>query len=115
MATRKNNQYDGKNFTMLFDDFPEELKDSIAWTYAVINRHCLMREGICRASQSTMAKEARITRGKFRRAQNYLIQNGYVIDRTPDKKASCHTLEINQWKADSNQTDDDDPWPEDDE
>ena len=103
MVTKKNKQSNGRTFTLLFDDLPKELRGKYAWTYAAIYRYSKMREGKCRAAQPKLAKAARISLSTYKRAVKWLIEKEYIEDLTPENKASCHTLVINDWKFDPDQ------------
>ena len=92
MSNNSTPQNKERSFTALYDDYPQELQGSLAWVYAVINRHCMMRHDVCSASQKTLAKECRLSVSTVKRQVNELIRLGYVRDIYPDRKRHVRVL-----------------------
>ena len=80
-----------KGFTPLIDALMSEVGLVQTAVYGVVWRHCQMRDGICTASQETMAKILGVHRGTVLRHLKELCAKGYLKDTTPNLRNRPHT------------------------
>ena len=62
--------------------------------YGVILRFSLMREGACRASQSTIARKLNLTRETVNRHIRRLLEAGLITDHCASRSGKPHTYSI---------------------
>ncbi len=71
----------------LWTKLPKELVEKYGVMVAAVGgqiwSYCQMREGVCRASETRLAEELKLSRRTVSRAIRILIEGGYVIDLTP--------------------------------
>lgn len=77
-------------FTYVWDWVVKAVGLEAAIVYGVVYRYCHMRTGKCYASASTLADHVGMTRQRFSRHMATLIENGLVIDLTPDVQGVPH-------------------------
>jgi DNA-binding MarR family transcriptional regulator len=80
-----------KGFTPLIDALTTEVGLVQAAVYGAVWRHCQMRDGICTASQDTLAELLGIHRATILRHLKELCKKGYLRDTTPDLRNRPHT------------------------
>lgn len=71
-------------FTPIIDVLAAQVGLMTAAVYGVSWRYCQMSDGVCRASQETIAAHLGITRDTVRAHQARLCELGYLEDLTPD-------------------------------
>ena len=77
-------------FTPILDIIAAQFGLVTAAVYGVVHRHCLMRDGICRASTRRMARLLGTTHITVQRHIRILVENGYLEDLTPDRGKQPH-------------------------
>ncbi len=80
--------------TRIYDAIVKEVGDTSSEIFGVVFRHSLMRKGICYATKETMAQIVGCSRSTFIRHLNKLVENGYLVDHTPDEKFRPHGYTI---------------------
>lgn len=73
-------------FHPLFESVVEKYGLTIAAVYGVAWRYCQMEDGVCWASQHTIAKKLGLGVGTVNRSIKVLCRDGYLIDTTPNAK-----------------------------
>lgn len=79
-------------FVPVFEVLLEKYDDHI--TALVFGRrwqYCRMKDGVCTASLNTIAGDLKISPATVMRHTEKLVEDGYLIDLTPDLKNSPHT------------------------
>lgn len=79
-----------KGWTPLMDAMVRELGLVRAAVYGVVWRHCQMKDRVCKASQETLAEILGIDRVTLNRHLKALVEAGYLIDTTPDRRNAPH-------------------------
>jgi len=77
-------------FTVVPDWIVAEHGIAAALVYGVIWRYCQMRKGVCFASLTALGEKVGMTRQCFARHLQTLLDNGLVVDRTPEAKGKTH-------------------------
>ncbi len=78
------------SFTMIYDVLVEEFSLTTAAVYGVVHRHCLMREGVCRASTRRLGKLIGLSHYTVQRELLMLCDFGYIEDTTPKRRNRPH-------------------------
>lgn len=81
-------------FTPLFDEITARCGLNASATYGLIWRFSQMRDGICRASVSTIADRLKLNRSTIQRHISVLITDGYLLDLSPDLRNRPHIYKI---------------------
>ena len=71
-------------FTFVPDEIINEIDLLTAVVYGKIWRYCQLKDGVCKASLSTMSSELRLDKRTIRARIRKLISSGYIRDLTPD-------------------------------
>ena len=79
-----------KGFTPLIDALVKEVGVVQAAVYGAVWRHCQMSDGVCTASQATIAKKLGINRVTVLRHLKDLCKKGYLRDTTPTLRNRPH-------------------------
>ena len=79
-----------KGFTPLIDALVKEVGVVQAAVYGAVWRHCQMSDGVCTASQETIAKKLGINRVTVLRHLKDLCKKGYLRDTTPNLRNRPH-------------------------
>jgi len=90
-------------FTPAPDMFLEKYGVYVALVFGRIRRYCEMQEGICKASQQSIADWLGITRWTVSRGLKKLIEDGYIIDKTPNRRFKPHIYEATSKLEDENE------------
>jgi hypothetical protein len=75
-----------------------------ALVFGRIRRYCLMQDGVCKASQQSIAEWLGMKRWTVSRAINTLKEDGYIIDKTPNRRFRPHIYEVTSKLVDENCT-----------
>jgi len=79
-----------KGFTPIIDSVAQDVGLIQAAVYGIVWRHCEMDDHICRASVGRMADLLGVSENTVRRHLNALVEAGYIIDTTPDRRNAPH-------------------------
>jgi hypothetical protein len=79
-----------EGFTMVHDWMVEKLGIKAALVYGVVWRYCQMREGVCYASQTTLAAKVGMCRQTLNGCLRDLQALDLVEDLTPDASGGTH-------------------------
>lgn len=81
-----------KNFTPVLDALIENPRYGLvgATVFGVVWRYSQMTDGVCRASQETLAQKTGQTRKTVNKYIGWLVDDGYLTDLTPDLKNRPH-------------------------
>lgn len=79
-----------KGFTPIIDALAQETSLTTAAVYGVVWRYCQMDDRICRASVETIAERIGVSRKTAERHLTILVDLGYLIDTTPNRKNAPH-------------------------
>ena len=79
-----------KGFTPVIDVVANELGFITAGVYGIVWRHCQMDSHVCRASAETLAAMLDVSVNTIRRHIRKLVEAGYIIDDTPDRRNAPH-------------------------
>ena len=92
MSRSSHTQDDGGNatFTMIYDAIVEEFGLTTAAVYGVVHRHCLMRDGVCRASTRRLGELVGLSHYTVQRELMMLCEFEYLIDTTPGRRNRPH-------------------------
>lgn len=82
---------DVEGWTPLIDEIVKRHGIVTAAVFGRVWRYCQMPDGICYASQETIATELNISRKTVNEHIEILIENGYLRDLTPDVKNKPHS------------------------
>jgi hypothetical protein len=89
-APRKDNKKADAGFTMIFDEIVREFGLTTAAVYGVVHRHCLMRDGVCRASTRRLGELVGLSHYTVQRELGMLCEFDYLIDTTPNRRNRPH-------------------------
>ena len=81
-------------YTIVIDWIVADYGVEAALVHGVIYRYCQMRKGICFASLTTMGAKVGMTRQRFARHLQTLLQAGLVEDLTPDAVGVPHEYTV---------------------
>lgn len=81
---------DTDNFSPLFEGITRDVGLAAGAVYGRMYRYAYT-SGICQASNETIAQDLGISVRTVIRAQHTLIEQGYIIDKTPDLRNKPHT------------------------
>ncbi len=88
------------SFTMIYDVLVEEFGLTTAAVYGVVHRHCLMREGVCRASTRRLGQLVGLSHYTVQRELLMLCDFGYIEDTTPGRRNKPHVYRDRaSWQA----------------
>lgn len=79
-----------KGFTPLIDALVDDVGLIQAAVYGKVWRYCQMKDGVCSASQETIAKELKVSRATVLRHLKELCKKGYLRDTTPNVRNRPH-------------------------
>jgi len=79
-----------KGFTPVIDSVAQQMGFVTAGVYGLVWRHCQMEDRVCRASVETLAEMLQLSPKTIRRHLDLLVQAGYIIDTTPDRRNAPH-------------------------
>jgi hypothetical protein len=74
-----------------------------ALVFGRIRRFCEMQEGVCKASQQSIAEWLGMKRWTVYRAIITLKEDGYIIDKTPNRRFRPHIYEVTSKLEDENE------------
>ena len=77
-------------FTMIYDLVAKEWGLVTAAVYGVVHRHCLMREGVCRASTRRLGELVGLNHNTVQRELWWLCELGFIYDTTPGRRNKPH-------------------------
>lgn len=77
-------------YTPVFDEVTEETDPLASLVYGFIWRMEKLRQGICTAAKSTMAKKLGVSVRTIERKLDLLIEKNWIEDATPQKKHQTH-------------------------
>ncbi len=77
-------------FTMIYDLVAKEHGLVTAAVYGVVHRHCLMREGVCRASTRRIGEVIGLNHNTVQRELLWLCDLGFIYDTTPGRRNKPH-------------------------
>lgn len=95
--SRSSSKEDSKissGFTMIYDVLVQDFNLTTAAVYGVVYRHCLMRDGVCRASTRRLGKLVGLSHYTVQRELRLLADFGYVIDTTPGRRNRPHVYRV---------------------
>jgi len=81
-------------FTPLFDHLVEQHGIIPASVYGIVFRYSKMKDGVCRASLSTLADRLHLSTRTILRALKLLVNSGYLADLTPRLRNSPHEYTV---------------------
>ncbi len=77
-------------YTPLYDSLVAELGLIRAAVLCAVLRYCALRDGLCRASQHTIAERLHLSVGSVHKALKQLVAEGYLVDLTPERCNAPH-------------------------
>ena len=81
-------------FTPLVDSLVEVRGRTFATVWGVLWRYSQMEDGVCKASVESIAARAGVSEKTVRRALSDMVETGYIMDLTPDRRNRPHVYKL---------------------
>lgn len=79
-----------EGFTPVIDVVVKDVGLTAAAVYGTMWRYCQMKDGVCRASMTTIGERLNLERKTVMRHVQTLCEKGYLVDKTPDRRNTPH-------------------------